>query len=297
MNNIMDKYTAIVSKQFCFYAKNVMQKYYISSIFNEFLEEYINVRYYNIYPARQNRTSTVNFYLNEKINHLREKYDNKVKNIEFMGSIFKYLIKLDSCLEACEVNKIEDDLEKVALKFGLSDRIEFSKEYRAFLKDKNNLLKKYETNDFVINYSKIDNKVYDTSFEYLINMPELYSKKAIDSVYNSDPICDEKMFVYYNMLALNILNDVISYDYSKSYLVDFNLDLFNKKEKLNKLLKIFDNDISKEKVLFKVKSSDLLKNKKNVFDLISNGFNFVLIKDTELNEYDSIFKMILDKEV
>jgi len=94
MNNVVNEYTEFVLKQFCFYAKKIMEKYYNASIFNELAKEYITIRYYNIYPPKQNNKTTINYYLNLKIKELSNNNPNKIKNITFMVEILNHLIYL-----------------------------------------------------------------------------------------------------------------------------------------------------------------------------------------------------------
>lgn len=301
MNNVVKDYTDFILKQFCFYAKNIMGKYYIDSIFKELVKEYINIRYYNIYPPKQNNKTTIIYYLNLKIKDLCLNNKSKIKNITFMVDIFNYLINLNSDIEANEVNRIEKELENLRKeKYDLEDEIEFSKEYREFKKSKNNFLASYETEDFYIEYKKTKEKnLYNTTLKHNLKMPELYSDKAIDNAFNNGLIKEDKLFVLYNLIAIKVLNEIINYDYNSCYLIEFNDSLFKKKEKLNRLLKIINNDITKEKVCFKITNKILNDNNKEIFKLINEGYNFAIIKDEsyEKSEYDTLFKYVLDKEV
>jgi len=298
MNNIVDTYTEYVLKEFSFYAKKIMGKYYIASIFTELVEEYIKIRYYNAYPNKQNNKTTINYYLNLKIKELTENNQDKVKNITFMVDIFNYLIYLDSDIEAQEVNKIEKELTELIKKYDLDEELEFSKKYREFKKEKKEFFKAYETNDFVLEINNIKNRLFNANLKYEIEFPELYSQKAINDTYNSGLVNEDKLFVLYNLVGIKVLNEIIDYNYLDCYLVDFNIDLLNKKDKISRLLKIIDNDITKEKVCFKIKYTEFKTNKDAIFGLINNGFNFALIKDENYkDEFHNLFKYVLEKEV
>lgn len=300
MNNVVNEYTEFVLKQFCFYAKKIMEKYYNASIFNELAQEYINIRYHNIYPSKQNNKTTINFYLNLKIKELTKNNPKKIENITFMVDILNHLIYLDNDIEASEVNKIEKELEEIRKKYYLTDKLEFSKEYREYRKTKNEFLKGYETEDFYIEFNKTkERNLCDTTLKHNLKMPELYSDKAIDNAFNTGLIKEDKLFVLYNLIAVKVLNEIIDYDYISVYLIDFNENLFKKQEKFNRLLKIIDNDITKEKVCFKITYQILQDNKDEIFNLINDGYNFAIIKDESYkpSEYESLFKYILDKEV
>lgn len=301
MNNILKDYTNLVTEQFNFFGKQILDKYYISSIFNSLVEEYILVRYYNAYPTKSDLKSTINYYLNQNAKDLKENNPTKNKNIDFMLHIFAYLIYLDTDLTAENINKLEKEITIFREKnYEIFGKIEFSKEYRNFRKRKNEYIKNYQTSDFNIEFTKIKNKkLYDTKLNYTIKLPELYSEKAIELVYNSGIISEDKLFVQYNLIAIKVLEEILIYDYKTNYLVEFNIELFNKKEKLNRLLKIIDNDITKEKISFKISYTNYLDNKEEIFDLIRNGYNFSIIKDENYkeDEYNNLFKYILDKEV
>jgi len=297
MNNIVDIYTDNILKEFCYYAKIIMGKYYISSIFNELVKEYIQIRYYNIYPAKQNNKTTINYYLNLKIKELIENNPDKIENITFMTDIFSYLVYLESDITAEEINKIEKELEElIKTKYNLNEEIEFSKKYREFKKTKKEFIKSFETDDFILSVKNTKTtRLYDTILNYNIEMPELYSKKAIDTVYNTGMISEDKLFVLYNLIGIKILKEIINYNYNDCYLVEFNTDLFNKNEKLNRLLKIIDNDITKEKICLKITYSKFIDNKEKVFNMINNGYNFALIKDENYkDEFKDLFKYIID---
>lgn len=300
MNNVVNDYTDYIVEQFRFYAKKTMEKYYIASIFNEFIEEYILVRYYNIYPQKQNIKTTISFYLNKKLNELKTDNPDKIKSIIFMAKIFNSLIRLNCNIEAEEVNKIEKELISIRNEYGLTEELEFSKEYREFRKNKNNFIKAYSSEEFMLEIKSTKHKkISNTTLKYNIKMPELYSKESIDKVFNEGLISEDKLFIQYNLIAIKVLEEIINYDYTTSYLVDFNIELFKKKEKLNRLLKIIDNDITKEKVILKVPYSSFNKERDEIFTLINNGYNFALIKDKDYKEddYISLFKCIIDSEV
>lgn len=297
MINIIDEYTNFILDEFCFYGKKIMEKYYISSIFNSFTKEYILIRYYNIYSNKKNINNTINKYLNEKIKELEIENPNKIKNIHFMANIFRYLIVLDDDIEAPMVNKIEDELDKIRKEYELEESLEFSKEYREFRKRKKEYIKNFETEDFIVDYTKTRTKnLFDTKLNHNIKISELYSKKAINDVYNTGITSEDKLFVHYNLVTIKVLNEIINYDYDTSYLVEFNLELFNKKDKLNRLLKIINNDITKEKIILKISYTKFIENKDNVFNLINEGYNIALIKDGNYKEdsYIKLFKYVLD---
>ncbi len=301
MNNVIEKYTDFIKEQFVFFGKQVLDKYYVASIFDTLVNEYISVRYYNRYPSKGNVTTTINYYVKNKIKELKETNENKIKNIEFMEDIFNYLIFLDTDIENNEVNRVEKLLCGLRKqKYNIEEPLEFSKDYKMYNKIKKDYIKAFESNDFYLEYKLTKKKnLFDISINHNVKMPDLYSSKVINKVYNSGIIAEDKLFIEYNLINIKILEEIINYDYSTNYLIDFNVSLFDKKEKINRLLKIIDNDITKEKLCFKISYTDFLNNKDDIFKLINKGYNFALIKDENYKEdsYINLFKYLLVKEV
>lgn len=300
MNNVVNEYTSFILKQFCFYAKKIMERHYVASLFNELAKEYIDIRYYNIYPQKQNHKTTISYYLNQKIKSLSNEHPDKVKNIIFMVEILNHLITLDGDLEATEVNKIEKELDKIRNNYNLTETLEFSKEYRDFRKSKKEYLKAYETEDFYVDYSKTKElNLYDAKLNHNLKMPELYSEKAVENIFNQGLIGEDRLFVLYNLIGARVLDEIINFNYLNKYLVDFDINLKNKQEKFRRLLEIIDNDISREKIIFKICYTQFKDNQKEIFNLINEGYGFALIKDEnyEQTEYESLFKYVLEQEV
>ena len=297
MNNIVDIYTNSILDEFCCYAEIIMDKYYIPSIFEELTKEYIKIRYYNTYPAKQNYKTTVSYYFKLKVQELKEKYVENIKNIEFMEEIFQYLTYLETDVDSDEVNRIEKNLERlVRNKYDIRKDIEFSRKYKEYRKKRKDFFKAYETNDFELivrntKYPRLRNTVLSSNIE----MPDLYSDLAIISTFNSGIIKEDKLFVLYNLIGIEILKEILDFNYSERYLAEFDVGLFKKEDKLARLLKIVDNDITKDKLCFKIKYTELLENKKEVFELINAGYNFAVVKDENYSsEFNKLFKYVLD---
>ena len=74
------------------------------------------------------------------------------------------------------------------------------------------------------------------------------------------------------MTSVKVLEDIIKFNYDTNYLIDFNLSLFEKKNKLSSLLNIIDNDLLKEKISIKVNYIDYLEQQ-----MISNKIEFTIL--------------------
>ena len=63
---------------------------------------------------------------------------------------------------------------------------------------------------------------------------------------------------------------------------------------MNRLLKIIDNDVSKEKIIFKINYSLFLENKEMIFKILNDGYNMALVKDDQFqnNNYVNLFNYV-----
>lgn len=289
--NIFTEYTNFILKQFQFYGKQILGKYYMTSIFEPFLTEYINIRYYNIYGKTDNRT--IKKSMDTLSETLLSENPEKIKNIAFTMEILPYLTLLDGSLTADEVNKIEKQILLIINKYYSKQEFEISKDYRQYRKRKQDFLNNFESKEFILDVKK-HNKYYDVNLNYDINFSDLYSQKAINDIFNNGIINEDKLLVLYNLVGIKVLQDIIDKNYNNNYLVEFNVDIMQKQEKFNRLIKIIDNDISKEKIVFKITEQDFLKNEKSICSLINKGFNFAIVGKLNDNRYLELFKYIVD---
>ena len=140
--------------------------------------------------------------------------------------------------------------------------------------------KNFEVNYYLTNLKK----VYNVTISHNIKFPKLYSEYAIDKVFNFDVIGEDKLFIEYQMVNVRFLSEIIQGDFSKNYLLEFQTSIFEKKEKLVRLLRLIDNDITKENFSMKIDYSYYKNNKDTILDMINNGYNFCIFLD---NSYDS----------
>ena len=168
---------------------------------------------------------------------------------------------------------------------------------------KNKFMSNFFSKNFEVNYYLTNlKKVYNVTISHNIKFPKLYSEYAIDKVYNTDIIGEDKLFIEYQMVNVRFLSEIIQGDFSKNYLLEFQTTIFDKKEKLVRLLKLIDNDITKENFSMKIDYFYYKNNRDNVLDLINNGYNFCIFLDNSYNPDDennnlinTVFKYIMIK--
>lgn len=293
MNNI-DKYIKFIKDYLTEYFKLIVKDKYKRNVYNEMLNTYIDIRYFNKYDKKYKQIEkNIEYYIQENLRTLIEEDNKLVKNVNELYYFFWYLLYLDNTLEYDNLDKL---IDKIIIdrkeKLGLFDDI--TKELKSLVKEnekkKNNFFNEYLSDTFNLELKSTNIKnVYNTLLSYNIKFPKIYSSYSINRVFKSDIISEDMCFVEYNMISKIVLDNIIHKEYVKEYLVDFPFIITSKKEKTNRLLNIITNDLIRENVIIKVTYEYYTKYKSFISDLIKNGVKFaVIIDDTFDYEESSI---------
>lgn len=236
-----------------------------------------------------------------KCKKLTDIYDKDMisKSLYFIWYI-TYLDNINKCDDINTlIENIIDNREKILcinddIKKELSDLI------KDFIKKKEQFFINFESNEFILNDEKTSNKkVYIETIDYNIRFPKIYSTYSINKVFNSAIINENINFILYNMVANKILNNVLYDIYDINYIVSFPISIIEKKEKLNRLFEIIDNEMVKNNIVINIKYSDYIKNKELFNEYISLGYNLSLELDDSFEYTEnnliwlSIFKYVL----
>lgn len=306
MFNILDEYVSYIEKNLKNISKLTMGKYFVSKHFNELFDTYKNVRYYDAFEMKKSSfKENVIYYLNKKISDIKNLEDLTEKNV-FAFEIFSeiFLIDFDKNLS---VDKYILNLSKKRKEYFDLSEDNFDKSLANIIKElvdkKNKFMANFFSKNFEVNYYLTNlKKVYNVTISHNIKFPKLYSEYAIDKVFNFDVIGEDKLFIEYQMVNVRFLSEIIQGDFSKNYLLEFQTTIFDKKEKMVRLLKLIDNDITKENFSMKIDYFYYKNNRDNVLDLINNGYNFCIFLDNSYNPDDennnlinTVFKYIMIK--
>ena len=283
------------------YSKLVLSSFYKVRLIKDLITEYINIRYYNLYEQKyKNSSKNIQYYMELKCKKLTDIYDKDMisKSLYFIWYI-TYLDNINKCDDVNTlIENIIDNREKILcinddIKKELSDLI------KNFIKKKEQFFINFESNDFILNEEKTNNKkVYIETIDYNIRFPKIYSTYSINKVFNSAIINENINFILYNMVANKILKNVLYDIYDINYIVTFPISIIEKKEKLNRLFEIIDNEMVKNNVI-NIKYSDYKKNKELFNEYISLGYNLSLELDDSFEYTEnnliwlSIFKYVL----
>lgn len=293
MNNI-DKYIKFIKDYLTEYFKLIVKDKYKKIVYNEMLNTYIDIRYFNKYDKKYKQIEkNIEYYIQENLRTLIEEDNKLVKNVNELYYFFWYLLYLDNTLEYDNLDKL---IDKIIIdrkeKLDLNDDI--TKELKSLVKEsekkKNNFFNEYLSDTFNLELKSTNIKnVYNVLLSYNIKFHKIYSSYSINRVFKSDIISEDMCFIEYNLISKIVLDNILNKEYLKEYLVDFPFIITSKKEKTNRLLNIITNDLIRENVIIKVTYEYYTKYKSFISDLIKDGVKFaVIIDDTFDYEESSI---------
>ena len=314
MKNLMDEYIDFTAKKIKKYMKIILRTKYDDEVVQEFLKTYINSRYYNI-----NDDNSRAFYLKitDELNRKQELLKNKVDKekldiVEPVKQIFTYMLFFDN-VRKVENFKTFDSIREVikklleyceqALGLKAQESVENSlyNEVNTDLLDKDIYLDNFETDDFYLNFERTleYENVYYTKLDYNIKVPMIYSDDAIDKVFNSGTVAENKLVVEYELLSVVSIRDILSGNFKDKYIAEFNNSLFKKTQKLDSMMTIIDNQALQDKIYITITYRDWQKNRAAITDYMKDGFNFVVELDdyfkdaSELAQLSVVFKYII----
>lgn len=294
MENFIKNHINDTQKNFKKYNSLILKSKYDKEISDELIQTYIDARYYNFGVDPKIRIFYRRIYsaLKKKSEELIKKDPSKKEIVENTLVLFQYYFYLDNVREGIDLENITDSILEMrvfrlklrsALKDGFKE--EFPKIVKKELLDLDKLIEKYSSKDFELKINKVDSKennYYNVSLKYNFGFPEIFSEDVIESVFNSDIVAEDKLFVEYPMVTLRIFQEILKGNFSKIYICDFSVDLLNKKNKLEQVLTVVDNPIIQEKLYFKITYKEFLDNKNAIFKLIKRGFCFALETNDEM---------------
>ena len=313
MKNLMDEYIDFTSKKVKKYVKMVLRMRYNDDIVQEFLKTYINSRYYNI-----NDDTSRAFYLkitdalNRKQELMEYKYGENadVKLIDSVKQIFVYMLFFDNVRKVENFKNIESIREIIVqmlnyvqnnleLKIPESLEDELYNEITDDLLEKDIYLDNFETDSFYLDFEKdktIDT-IYYTKLAHNIKIPMQFSDAAVEKVYNTGLVAEDKLEVEYILLSVVAIRDILNGNFKDTYVAEFSNTLFKKAQKLEGLLSILDNEALQDKIYINIQYEDLIKNKEQIQEFRNRGYNFTITLDDNVQEIEDVMKLKMFKLV
>lgn len=293
--NIMNEYIEIAKKQISEYIKLVFEEQFNQNYCDIFTERYINIRYFNYY---ENDIETTRRKL---LDHLKQVGEELIINnindrelIELMRIFFYYVLYFDNVTYYKDLRNKIAQIGKAKIKRigkNLNEEELFYK-MQYYIKQKEELIKDFSSEEFFIKLSKYPNKsnVFRVNLKYNnIKFPLEYSEFAINKAFQIGLVNEDKLIVEYYLAVLQILKDIIKQNFKRKYIVEFAATLLKKPKKIKGVLNIINNAAVQDKISLKIKYEDFLKNKQEVYDLMREGYKITVILD---NSFEPNFKDI-----
>lgn len=323
MNNLMDTYLKFTEKKIKKYMKIVFSVNYDEEIIEEFLRTYINARYYNVQnsekPARAfymrilDELEYKEDMLMKKCDDEAESLNEKQSRLNLIHSIkeaFGYVLFFDN-VRNIENFKTIDSLHEIIEKMLESVEKDFDiknpkdveeklyQEVKSDMIEKDIFLDKFETDEFslVFENANFDENFYFVEIEHNIKMPMQYSESAINKVFTEGIIAEDKLQIEYILLSTVAIRDIVNGNFKDCYIAEFETSLFKKKQKLNGILALIENQALQEKINLNIKYADYIKNQKSVLEYIKRGFSFVITLDDTLKNAEDVEKLKMFKLV
>jgi len=299
--NILDK-TFIIKKIMYDEIINVIlskEKTYIqkSTMRKEFMEQYLNLKYFGVESDRDNLKNNMKIYSDELITkYIRD--ERKTDTVKAYLKTFMFINNLEN--KDCSIN-----YKKELLSFGDFDdkqleemENDITNIFNYSMDSLNEILSKLESNTFKDQYKKIEGQknLYGVSLIHNIPFSKVYSNYIVDKTYTEGIVAEDKLQVLLNLLLCKITNDIIKHDYNSKYVVFIPTALYEKDKKLDKIISTIDNDYAKSHICFLTTLSNMIKNSDGIKRLSKRGFHFALSfnKSMKISNKDLGFVLLAD---
>lgn len=256
---------------------------YKSNMRNEFIDEYMNVKFFSFDSDRKNIKKCIKSFSDDLISkNIRD--EKKVNIIRAYTDCFLFISNIEDKKKYSlkdEIKSIfdfdDDIIEKIAS--DIEKIIGYSND------NLNRILDKLDTNAFEIKYNKIIGQkgLYGVQLNHNISFSKVYSDYIVDKTYSEGIISEDKIAVLLNLLLCKIVSDMMKSDYDSKYIVFVPNALYGKDKKLDKIISILDNEYAKSHVYILTSVSNMLINKDDIKRLRKKGYSFALAFNKHVN--------------
>ena len=272
------------------------------SIKDELLNCYIDGIYYNHCGDintdynMKNACSKIDEVLNIKAQQMITAYKGndkhyatkveKFKNIFIVITTIEYINKkyedTDSKIVAYQ-KKLSKVIDAKNLNTAIGKIIGIQKSYDKIITD---AIEKVKTNTFELDCNQLVAKknMYGLVLKHNINFSKVYSDYIIDKTYDEGIVAEDKVLVAINMLYSKIAYNMINNNLKTNYLLYLPATLYEKENKLEKELKLLNDEACKNSVIFVVRNSVLIKYKQIITNIKKQGYRFAVFCDIEAND-------------
>lgn len=285
-----------------------------ASIKGELLKIYIDGKYYNLVGnvSADYNSKNMNLKLGQILSSEGERLIKSYKGtdktysakVEFITNIFIAILYIENIFASDIVleEKILKYKEKISKYLNgyyesdkeLSDTVKkliiCERTYRSAVKK---LVDSLKTETFDLEFNELTTKknIYALKLKHNINFSKLYSDYIIDKTYDEGIVAEDKILVTINILLGRISQDILSCNTTNLYLLYMPETLYEKSNKLAKVMSMLTDEMVKNRVILVNKIDEISKNKKTIKEMKKEGFRFGLLvndEDTKVSDKTSI---------
>ena len=294
MDCIFSEYIKFVNDFLMSYYRKMLDSKYEKAIVEPFVTKYIDVRYYN-------KTDLKDMSFTKKIDReLKEVFKSQLKSIpkrsetiKNVFALFSYVLFIDGISHFKDINSLLKTMfsdENITLEYTPEIKNEIGSLIKKYIKKKVDFFQLFNSGEFFLKGKKIEDNLYSIDLGQKCDLPDLYSKNAVERAYNSDVVFENRIYLALVMLSSKILSEVISLKFNNSYVLDFPGTLFRKPKKIVKFTKLLKDDLLKEKVNLKIKYKDYMEFKRTVNELIKEGYSIALeLDETYVTDFENLY--------
>lgn len=303
MINIVEEHISRTVKKLKKYCSTILRSKYDKSICDDLLKTYINARYYNLDVDENIKVFYRRIYdsLRKKADSMISKTPDDKEKIENILYLFQFLFYFDFVRNNISIEEVIETIsEKRISRFNLKAisgdefDIDFTDIVKNDLEDVKFFLESFDTDEFLIDYSKINENIYRVLFSYNFDFPEIFNVDVIENTFNEGMIAEDKLLVEYSLISIKILEEILIGNFKRTYILDFAPSLFSKPQKLTQTLEIIDNIAVQEKMMLEISYFDFKKYRDHVLRLMRRGFRFALKTSSNMPKLTSDELQMLD---
>ena len=309
--NIINQYIDIVKKQITTYMKAVFNNKFKKDYNDRFIEKYINTRYFDFYGS--NESTNIRKRIIEQLKNVQDEIIiNHIEDrelVEQMCVFFYYVLYFDHVVYYKDLREKINKTAKLRYKVLGKQSEAYSEDIYLkmvnFEEQKKQLIEKFSTDEFILKLSNYqDNaKVYRTNLIYKIKFSREYSEYAIKKAFTTGNVGEDRLFIEYYLVVIQVLKDILKQNFKRQYIVEFSHTLLSKTQKLKSLLNIINNPGIQDKISLKIRYENFSKKKEEIYNLMREGYRIALIIDNSFEidyvniEMLKMFKyVIIDKQ-
>ncbi len=283
IKNIVDRYIDIVKEEFKEYSKLILGKNFDSDIFNDFLNDYIDARYYNFIDDENIRTfrDKIIKIISNTQNLLEIKRPHDKELIEREANIFKNLLSFDAVSIVQSEESAINSLNEIYMNNNGKDNFKsrFIEKNVYYENKRNELKEKYESEVFFLKYKRLDLNIYYADIGYKIKFPKMYNEEFIKNAFNSGITNEDKLQVEYSMLSKEVLNEILVHNFKRKYVVDLPETLIEKEKKIKSILNTINSSAIQEKISLLISNKVFVRKRNEIYALMQKGYKFSLYID------------------